>query len=54
MDLPNIANNLKTYKKGKVTVRFRVTPIEKKQIMEKASKNGYKNTSDFVRQCVLN
>ncbi len=53
MDLPNIANNLKTYEKGKVTIRFRVTPTEKQRIIQTASHNGYRNTSDFVRECVL-
>lgn len=54
MDLPNIANNLKSYEKNKVTVKFRVSPSEKQRIIENATKKGYQNTSDFVRECALN
>lgn len=53
MDLPNIANNLKNYEKNKVTVKFRVTPVEKQRILENATQKGYKNTSDFVRELAL-
>ncbi len=51
IDLPNLILSEKEYlEKQNIVIRFRVNVNDKKLIEEKASKNGFKTISDYLRE----
>ena len=54
IDLPDLILVEKQYKEGQAEViRFRLTADDKKMILEKAYKKGYKTVSSFLRYLAL-
>jgi len=55
IDLPNLILAEKEYNEGQAEiVRFRLSAYDKKTILKKAYKKGYKTVSGFLRDLALN
>ncbi len=54
IDLPNLLISELSYQKDhSEVIRFRISPIDKKNIEKKAVKNGYSTVSGYLRDLAL-